>query len=243
MRDSRLLNLQSKPHPSYSGVSELWFAEVNLKNYNIDLVKKLSRYCSKDSTVMEFGAGIGTLAEIMVSITKIKPDCLEIDPDLKKIILERGFNCFSGLDATDKKYDLIYTSNVLEHIKEDLDALIDIKKKLNPLGILAIYVPAFELLYSHTDAAIGHYRRYSRRELMQKLLIAGYEIEHCYYADSIGFFAWLYHKIKGRNSDEKLDGESMRIYDKYIFPISKFLDLIGFRFLFGKNLLVYARKL
>ncbi|SVC30839.1 uncharacterized protein METZ01_LOCUS283693 [marine metagenome] len=35
---------------------------------------------------------------------------------------------------------------------------------------------------------------------------------------------------------------SLLIYDKYIYPISMVLDNLGFRYFFGKNILVAARK-
>jgi hypothetical protein len=61
------------------------------------------------------------------------------------------------------------------------------------------------------------------------------------YSDSIGFFAWLYEKYGGR-SPEMSSENSMRIYDKFIFPLSKVFDGFGLRFIFGKNLLVHAKK-
>ena len=67
--------------------------------------------------------------------------------------------------------DLIYTSNVLEHIDDDLAALKQLRATLSPGGRIAIYVPAMQVLYSDMDRSLGHYRRYGRQELLAKLKV------------------------------------------------------------------------
>ena len=63
------------------------------------------------------------------------------------------------------------------------------------------------------------------------------------YVDSIGFFAWLSLRLKGYGDNNKLgSGNSLKIYDKVVYPISAVLDWLGFKYLFGKNLLVIAQK-
>ena len=32
----------------------------------------------------------------------------------------------------------------------------------------------------------------------------------------------------------------MRVYDRFIYPVSRFFDFIGFRYLFGKNIMLVA---
>ena len=51
--------------------------------------------------------------------------------------------------------------DVLEHIENDKEFLILIKKKLKINGRLLITVPAFEKLWSSEDDAAGHFRRYT----------------------------------------------------------------------------------
>lgn len=61
------------------------------------------------------------------------------------------------------------------------------------------------------------------------------------YSHSIGFFAWLYIKAKGYSATKSED-KSMKIYDKYVFTLSKICDNLGCKYLFGKNILVVAQK-
>jgi SAM-dependent methyltransferase len=234
---------QSDVKVDYAGIDELWANEKFLSNYNLDVVNKLSKFSNVNSEVLEFGAGLGTLSKIWYSLKKSKPECLEIDSTLQKILLDRGFICYKNLEEINKTYDVIYTSNVLEHIEDDAKVLKQLHTKIKVNGFLAIYVPAFMCLYNQLDSYVGHYRRYEKDELVKKLLEANFNIKECYYVDSIGFFAWLSVRLKGYGDNNKLgSGNSLKIYDKVIFPISAMLDWLGFKYLFGKNLLVIAQK-
>ncbi len=70
----------------------------------------------------------------------------------------------------------------------------------------------------------------------KKLRLANFKIIDCYYYDCIGFFALLAIKIFGYKSKFKPGSDrSFELYGKYIYPIGKWLDVLGARFLFGKT--------
>jgi 2-polyprenyl-3-methyl-5-hydroxy-6-metoxy-1,4-benzoquinol methylase len=234
---------QTEEKTGYAGAMELWVNEANLQRYNKDIVQKLSMYTKAGDRVLEFGAGIGTLAKIWTNEKGIKPICLEIDPSLQAILQERGFTCHGCLGEIEGQFDLIYSSNVLEHIEDDQKALEQLYQKLKPGGILTLYLPAFQCLYSNFDAAIGHYRRYEKAELMTKIKNAYFIIQRCEYADSIGFFAWMTTKNKkyGQVTKQNNDGQ-LKFYDRFILPVSTILDMLGMKYIFGKNLFVIALK-
>jgi SAM-dependent methyltransferase len=229
-------------------VTELINSEVGLVNYSTEIINKFIKSLAISNLikmdVLEFGAGTGSLASIFYDKTTIKPDCIEIDPTLLSIIEKRGFRCFSRTDQLEKKYDAIYSSNVLEHILEEVPALIALKFCLKPGGKIAIYVPAHQFLFSDMDRNVGHYRRYSKSNLLSKVRAAGFEIEFCHYDDFLGFFASLFLKLAGWNKTFKLGSEkSLRIYDTWIYPISRFLDKLGMKRVLGKNLLLVTKPL
>lgn len=231
----------------YSGISELADAEQGLLNYYsniIDLVagKFLrSKTSLSEISVLEFGAGTGFLSELLQEKFNLKADCLEIDPTLLEILQQKGFKTYSKLNEIDKKYDLIFSSNVLEHIEKDVEVLSDLRQLLRPSGKLMNYIPAFPILFSDLDVSVGHFRRYTKRELKLKLKEAGYKVDKIHYVDSLGFPASLLLRIIGYRSRGNIGGlRSMKIYDRYIFPFSKILDQIGFKWLFGKNIVVCA---
>lgn len=237
------INAQTKDNLKYSGVGELWANESCLLRYNKEIVHKLSYKVLPGDKVLEFGAGIGTLAQLWKVEKGIKPVCLEIDPHLQGIIRERGFQCYSDLDQIEEKFDVIYSSNVLEHIHDDESTLRQIYAKLKPNGRLVLYLPAFQCLYSKFDASIGHFRRYDKSEVIEKLGNAGFLVESCEFADFVGFFAWLAMKFKGGDTaSQTINIKHLRFYDHYIYPVSSYLDRLGFRRIMGKNLICFGVK-
>ncbi len=232
----------------YSGISELADAEQGLVNYYsniIDLIVPKSirpGLARNDFSVLEFGAGTGFLSELLQSRYKVKSDCLEIDETLLQILNGKGFKTFANLSDVDKKYDLIFSSNVLEHIQNDKEALAQLGKLLKPNGLLVHYVPAFPILFSQLDVAVGHYRRYTQKELRLKLQATGYKVNRIHFVDSLGFPASLVLRVLGYKSHGNIGGlKSMKIYDRFVFPLSQVLDRMGFKYLLGKNIIVYAK--
>ncbi len=235
-------NFQGGDGTRYSGRDELEHMEKFMPNYNRSIVKKILKNMNAGSAILEFGAGIGTLATIYKDHTGVSPVCLEIDNDLKSVLTERGFRVFGGTDEVDEVFDGVYSSNVLEHIEDDVAALKKIRGLLKLGGHpLVLYVPAFQCLFSGMDEAVGHYRRYGKNELISKLNNASYTVTNVHFSDCIGFFTLLFVRLSGYNKLSGLGSPgSLIFYDKFIYPISCLFDLLGFRFLFGKNLLVRA---
>jgi SAM-dependent methyltransferase len=114
-------------------------------------------------------------------------------------------------------FDTIVLINVLEHIENDVDALSALSRHLKPNGHLVIYVPAFWLLYSRFDNSIGHYRRYSRRELISVATAAGYKDIKSHYVNSLGAIGWLLIcRILKKSASE---GASVGVMNRWIIPI------------------------
>jgi SAM-dependent methyltransferase len=235
--------LQNESNAAYGGTDELFAVERGLPRYTADIVGKMVSRLGRADRVLEFGAGIGTLAMEWVRQTGRTPECVELDPDQRKLIRERGLACYGSIGELSSTYDGIYTSNVLEHVFDDVGALKELRSALCKDGVIAIFVPAFMCLYSDADRAVGHYRRYRRRELRDKVEAAGYSITDCCYVDSLGFFAWLSTRICGYRTSTGLGNErSLVLYDTWLYPLSRLLDRLGLRHLFGKNLLLVARR-
>lgn len=232
---------QTKENTEYSGLQELLNLEV-IKNYNSSIVKESLKNTVSPKNVIDFGAGIGTLSMIFREFS-INTQCIEIDEVNKDYLIKRNFSVFDSLSQLKDSADLIFSSNVLEHIEDDLSILKELKKKLSSEGIIFLYLPAKMILWSKMDDVVGHYRRYEINDLKKKCEIAGLKIQSLHYADSIGFFASFAIKLFGYNKNSGIGSlSSLKFYDKWIFPLSKFLDSIGFKYLLGKNLILIASK-
>ena len=229
----------------YEGSGFLFRAESDLKRYNKWIVNSfLSNIdCTTlhDAAILDFGAGIGTLSQIFMERTGIRPDTVEIDHIQREILVSRGFKAHSSLESTAQRYRLIFTSNVLEHIEDDVATLKSLHDHLDENGVLAIYVPAFKLLWSSLDDQVGHYRRYRIGDLTDKLNQAGFQVSTAKYCDSLGFVLAILFKFIG-SKDGEPTSMALRIFDRYLLPISKAGDFLCSRFA-GKNVLVIARPI
>lgn len=222
--------------------------EIGLPKYTRNIVREFHSYAQPEIykgefKVLDFGAGTGALAQIWLDDYLVQPDCVEIDPDLIKILREKKFKVFSDLNRLQWKYNYIYSSNVLEHIKDDKEVLSEIFNKLEDEGKLAIYVPAFPILFSSLDYKVGHFRRYTKKEIRKKIESAGFEIQEIRYCDSLGFIGTLILKCLKIDTGKALSSPGfLRFHDTIFHPSSLILDKFGFNRAFGKNLLVFANK-
>ena len=242
--------VQSNFSTEYSGLKQLLNSEIGLIRYTSDIVRMFYKFLELEKRIivnkgkiLDFGSGTGFLVQILNDNFKIVPDCVELDPLMMRYTIEKGFKSFQFLTQTDQDYDVIYTSNTLEHIEDDTEVLSEIFASLLPGGMLGIYVPAHEVLFTQMDEMVGHVRRYAKSELKKKVLQAGFRIEICHYSDSLGFLATLLFKAVGQSKTGSLgSAKTLHFYDKYIFPVSKSLDRLGIRYVVGKNLILIARK-
>lgn len=221
---------------AYTGCDnlEVMTEAVNYNRFLTDSV--LERLPAQGGAVLDFGAGQGTYAD-MLAERGTRPDCLEPDPTLTGILTGKGYHVVD-YTAAEPTYDLIYSLNVLEHIKNDQEAIEQLAGWLRPGGRLVLYVPALELLFTSMDTKVGHYRRYRRAHLNRLVRNAGLRIESSRYCDPIGVFATLAFKVFG-NDNGTISPAGLKLYDRVIFPLSRALHALTGR-LFGKNLLLVA---
>lgn len=223
---------------AYSGLDNLEVMAEAVR-YNAFLVDRLRAQVPPAGAVMDFGAGSGTFA-VPLHREGVAVTCVEPDESLCRRLEEQGLAATRCLDGLPKAaFALIYSFNVLEHIDDDLGTLEKLKAYLTPHGILLLYVPAFQLLYSTMDRRVGHFRRYRRSRLVQLLERAGYSVEKARYADSLGFVAALVYRVLG-SDDGSINRRALAFYDRWVFPVSVLLDRVVGRW-FGKNVIVLAR--
>ncbi|HYD80941.1 MAG TPA: class I SAM-dependent methyltransferase [Paucimonas sp.] len=209
-------------------------------NYNRFLLSLIRRHARRTDAIVDFGSGIGTFARELRD-NGYRVHCIEPDAAQAAVISAAGLPVSASLAALqDDSVDYLYTLNVLEHIEDDGAALRELRAKLKPDGKLLVYVPAFQVLYSSMDRKVGHFRRYTRRELTGKLRQAGFHVTTARYADSIGFFASLVFRFAGGDSGT-LNRKALILYDRIVFPLSRLCDFLFSPF-FGKNVVAVARR-
>jgi SAM-dependent methyltransferase len=78
-----------------------------------------------------------------------------------------------------RRFDVVIALDVLEHLDEDVSALREMFRVVEPGGGLVLTVPQHQWLWSATDEFSRHRRRYSRAELLAKTRAAGFEVVRC----------------------------------------------------------------
>jgi SAM-dependent methyltransferase len=224
----------------YEGRTQLE-AMARAVRYNRYLAGLIRRFGEDTTAVLDFGAGIGTFSDSL-PIPPARVTCVEPDTEARSTLAARGFRVAGTLeDLPDGGFSYAFTLNVLEHIEADGAAVAGLYRVLAPGGRLFVYVPAFALLKTAMDTAVGHYRRYRARELMALLRGAGFRIEHARYADALGFFATLAYRAFDRRRTGALDPRTVTFYDRWVFPASRLLS-VPLGPILGKNLWVVGRK-
>jgi cyclopropane fatty-acyl-phospholipid synthase-like methyltransferase len=81
---------------------------------------------------------------------------------------------FSEYNQFDEKFNCIIFCEVLEHIENDRAFLTKTNNLLVKGGQLILSVPSRQKFWAKDDEIAGHYRRYEKQDLFEKLTQAGY---------------------------------------------------------------------
>jgi SAM-dependent methyltransferase len=213
-------------------------------------LQKASSAPGSKNRIIEHGAGTGALSELLLARHVGRMVLTEPDGALVDLLRPKFAGCSDAeiVHGTLEQYleqmgpgsaDAIVSCNVLEHVVDDEACLSAMWKLLRPGGTLALYVPARPELYGEFDRAVGHQRRYRRRDLRAKVERARFETTLLTYRNMIGALGWL---AFGRLFKKSGVGKgSAWVHDNIVFPVSRFVE-DRFAPIYGSNLLCIARK-
>jgi len=151
--------------------------------------------------IAELGSGRGNLSKLLkeganVLVTDNREEYLK---ELRRRWGHLPNIRVSRLDLTDGKdygvlkdfkVDTVVCLNVLEHIEDDVSVLRRLYDAVPPGCKVVFLVPFDPKLYSRFDKEIGHFRRYSKAELEEKMRKAGLQVERQFYFNKVGVIAW-----------------------------------------------------
>jgi SAM-dependent methyltransferase len=226
---------------TYRGVDNLEVMEgaTNYRRFLTRLITSVSGP-AHGQRLLDFGVGVGTHA-LALRALGYDVSCVETDNDLRDRLRSQGLRAVKTVEELgNTRFDVVYSLNVLEHLADDVGALRQLLGVTAPGGKLVLYVPAFPVLYTAMDRKVGHLRRYRRAQLEAAVELAGYRVDQCRYADSLGFFATLVYRLAGSRRGD-LNEAAVVAYDRYAFPVSRVLDRsVGSWF--GKNLALIGHR-
>ena len=201
----------------------------------------------KDLKILDFGAGVG---ENLLTLSKFGyVEAYEKDENTKHF-LQNYFKSHQKIKVVDKitqNYDLIFLTDVIEHIDNDEEIVKELIKYLNNDGQIIVTVPAFQFLYSKKDESSHHFRRYNYNSL-KKLFENKIKIKKISYFNfflflPICFFIILFKmlKIQFVYSVLKTPNFFLNLILYKIFSFERFF-LNKFNFPFGVSLILIGEK-
>ncbi len=229
--------------------NHFWFKAR--RKYILQLLKNYS----KDVSILDIGCSSGILLNELVDIGFDVDNLYGIDISSKAIqnCKKNGIQNSFVMDAQNvnlkKKYDIVIASDCLEHLEDDEKALKNWRELLKPNGSLYVFVPAFMTLWSEHDVVNMHFRRYKKKELKNKLLKNGFEINKSSYWNFSLFIPILTIRLLSRlrtSKKQNLTGdlEEISIFNNLLFNLinfeNKLLKYINFPL--GVSTYCIARK-
>lgn len=212
---------------------------------------------SRPLDVLEIGCGIGGVIGELRRIPNLRLTGSEVYIQGLRYARSRlpGVE-FIQLDATDipfrGEFDVIGAFDVLEHIDADTRVIAEVFEALRPGGLFFITVPQYQWMWSRLDELVHHKRRYDRRDLVEKLRRAGFDIVYTTSFVTALFPFMLLTRLRGRgrrSNDEKaefsaqvsLPGPLNALFD-WVMRIDEAVLRTGASLPFGGSLLVVARR-
>jgi SAM-dependent methyltransferase len=82
-----------------------------------------------------------------------------------------------ALPYEDGRFDLVCAFDIIEHVEDDLHALVELSRVLKDDGVLILSVPIYQSCWTEFDVLFGHVRRYEPADLEALLARCGLEAE------------------------------------------------------------------
>jgi ubiquinone/menaquinone biosynthesis C-methylase UbiE len=142
---------------------------------------------------------------------------------------------------------LMIAMDVLEHLENDTIGIAELYRALKNGGTLILTIPAFKSLWGIQDTITGHKRRYSLKEISEKLRMGGFSILKLSYFNFFLFFPIFFtrrliHLLKFKiESENRINSPLLNYFLKTIFSLEPYL-LRYISFPFGVSIFCVARK-
>jgi len=158
------------------------------------------------------------------------------------------------LPFDDAVFDRVVTSEVLEHIQDDVAAISELVRVLKPGGVLAVTVPSWlpEKInwmlsdeYHAPKSVGGHVRIYSETELRAKLATAGLDVYASHHAHALHSpYWWLKCAVGPRNEDHWAVRRYRRFLEWEIINQPRWVRRVEHVLnpALGKSVVLYGRK-
>lgn len=178
------------------------------------------------SRVLEIGAGIGNMSALL-SRGRKQYTATDLDPEHVERLRVRFANNprmqVARVDAASAgdferyrgAFDSVVCLNVLEHVESDTAGFENLMSALAPGGRAVVLVPQGQELYGTLDEVLGHFRRYTKAELEERMRMAGFQIEKVFEFNKVTRPGWW---VNGRLLRRRSFGRvQLAVFDRFVW--------------------------
>ncbi len=151
--------------------------------------------------IVEIGCGRGVVLDYL---RKEDMNCFGVElGDADPIAGTRDYiytntNAFELPEEIRKSMDTVLLFDVLEHLAEPLEFMLEIKKKFENAGHLVITLPARQELWTNYDSFNGHFKRYGLPDL-KKMSVPGIRLSEASYFNHLLYpVFWVFARLIGK---------------------------------------------
>lgn len=227
-----------------------WF-----RSRNRLLVWAMRKYFARAESFLEIGCGNGY---VLLGMHRAFPRMALAGSEIFSAGLEFAAERLPGvdlfqMDATNipfvDEFDVVGAFDVLEHIKEDETVMAEMFRAVRPGGGILVTVPQHMFLWSQADEEAVHQRRYTAREMRQKLERAGFQIVRM-----TSFVSFLLPLMAAQRLSKRKPDPNYSVHDELaisgianwsmerVLGVERACITAGVSFPLGGSLLVVARK-
>jgi 2-polyprenyl-3-methyl-5-hydroxy-6-metoxy-1,4-benzoquinol methylase len=214
--------------PAAVSMADKWYEIATVEHFWIkrrfEVLQKLAGELIRNSKEMaEVGCGNGLLQrQVEDAFGKPVVGC-----DLNEYALKRNlsrqsqilcYDIFEKRADLEKRFDLVFLFDVLEHIEAQERFLEAIRFHMAPGAHLIINVPAGQWAFSQYDVAAGHVRRYSIKMLCEATTALGFKLKQWSYWGLPLIPALVLRKLwlLGQHDKDKIISEGFDSRNKFI---------------------------
>jgi ubiquinone/menaquinone biosynthesis C-methylase UbiE len=200
--------------------------------------------------LLDCGAGSGAFAESMSKEMSVL--AMDDHNESLEILAKRlpSDSIISGsctaIPLPNDSFDIVTALDVMEHIPQHDQAVMEMTRVLKPKGIMVITVPAMMCLWSDWDESLHHQRRYSKESLLEVFRLPNLSILHSAYINNLAMpLVWLARKARrlglgtGARVEDRIPPELLNRFLHFTFVS---LGCSRLQIPFGVGLVLVARK-
>jgi SAM-dependent methyltransferase len=230
--------------------SHWWFVgrRAILESFLEPIVRKL-RTQGSELRILDVGCGTGANIEMLSQYASAEG--VDVSDDALEFCRRKGLTVQKGLAESlpyaDESFDLTTALDVIEHLDDDVAGLKEMFRVTKRGGYSLFFVPAFMWLWGVQDDISNHRIRYTRRQIVERITEAGYNVERATYANFTFFAPILGGRALMRLTGLRPESENNLTIGALNAPLGRLFAaerhlLRRLNFPFGVSVVVVARK-